>query len=124
MISQGQSFPKRARLRSRGQFLQMRNGARRHRCDHFLVVWKAGPPGPARLGLTVSRKVAGAVGRNRVKRLAREVFRRSGELLPPAVDVLVIAQRGADRQDFSSVWRQLREAFGKISAGSVAGCRP
>lgn len=94
----------------------MRTGARRVRCGLFLVAWKPGPAGPARLGVTVTRKVAGAVGRNRVKRRVREVFRGCAQGLPPATDVLVIAQRGAAEQDFWDAWRQLREAFGKIRA--------
>jgi ribonuclease P protein component len=48
-----------------------------------------------RIGITASRKVGGAVVRNRVKRGVRDWFRRSRELLPPDVDVVVIARRPA-----------------------------
>ena len=43
-----------------------------------------------RLGLSVSRKVGGAVVRNRWKRRLREAFRLNRSNLPPGVDLIVI----------------------------------
>ncbi|MDZ7620697.1 MAG: ribonuclease P protein component [Patescibacteria group bacterium] len=48
----------------------------------------------ARLGLSVSRKVGGAVQRNRWKRLLREAFRLERPQLPPGVDLVVIPRQG------------------------------
>jgi ribonuclease P protein component len=45
--------------------------------------------------VTVTKKVAGAVGRNRVKRVLREVFRRNRHLFPEGCDVVIIAKTGA-----------------------------
>lgn len=50
----------------------------------------------ARLGLSVSRRVGGAVERNRWKRLAREVFRRHRARLPVGVDLVVVAHPGIE----------------------------
>jgi ribonuclease P protein component len=47
-----------------------------------------------RLGLTVSRKVGGAVRRNRVKRMLREVFRYNRAALAPHLDLVVLAKPG------------------------------
>ncbi|MDO8184444.1 ribonuclease P protein component [Conexibacter sp. JD483] len=48
--------------------------------------------GEARLGVSVSRRVGGAVERNHVKRLLREAFQLESEGLPPGVDVVVVAR--------------------------------
>jgi ribonuclease P protein component len=45
-----------------------------------------------RLGLSVSRKVGGAVQRNRVKRLLREAFRAVQHDLPAGLDLVVVAR--------------------------------
>jgi ribonuclease P protein component len=47
--------------------------------------------GPARLGIAATRKMGGAVERNRAKRLVRELFRHNKPVV--AVDVVVVPRR-------------------------------
>jgi ribonuclease P protein component len=50
----------------------------------------------ARLGLSVSRRIGGAVVRNRWKRLLREAFRLSRLQLPEGIDLIVLPRPGVE----------------------------
>lgn len=60
-----------------------------------VVVARRTSPGSPRLGITASRRVGGAVERNRVKRRIREWFRRERHAWQGPLDVLVIARQPA-----------------------------
>lgn len=98
------------RVKRRADFRRVQSTGRKIHTPHYVVAVLPRPEGgPTRLGITVTRKVAGAVGRNRVKRVMREVFRRNRELFPSACDVVVIAKEGAHTLGYA-------DALGEIEA--------
>ena len=52
--------------------------------------------GGTRIGITVTKKVGGAVLRNRIKRRFREIFRHHRKELLPSMDVVVNAHYGIE----------------------------
>ncbi len=75
---------------------------------HFIVLLAPRPSaGPCRLGVVTSKKVGGAVVRNRTKRLLREAFRTRPELFPSGVDLVVIAKQGPIDLSLSTVCREM-----------------
>ena len=95
MLKPDQRYPRACRL-VRGADFDRVYRRRATASDGVLLVFadRNGLP-HSRLGLSVSRKVGGAVVRNRWKRRLREAFRLNQSNLPPGIDLIVIP-RAAD----------------------------
>ena len=118
----GQRLVRADRIRKRADFLRTQQGGKRVQTRHFLIMVLASPR--QRLGITVTRRIAGAVGRNRIRRLAREVFRRNRELFPLNCDLVLLARAGADQLDYAALQAELaaaRVALSHAARQSQAG---
>jgi ribonuclease P protein component len=117
--------PKRRRLSRSAEFERVyRQG--RSKGNRYLVLYafpraedegtaerEAGP----RLGLSVSRRVGGAVDRNRVKRVLREAFWAEAERLPDSSDYVVVARPDARELAERDGTEGMRGALSELVAG-------
>ena len=89
------------------------------------VGWKTAPP--SRLGVVVTRKIGGAVQRNRIKRLCRECFRLWPDFVPNGIDLVVIARDGAHELGLADVrgeWERAHRALQKRAIEALAQTPP
>jgi ribonuclease P protein component len=88
-----------------------------------LYVFPRGDDTPPRLGLSVSRKVGGAVDRNLVKRLLRDAFALESSRLPAGTDVVVVARHDAkglaEREGLAGIRRVLGELLARASGAAA-----
>lgn len=105
-------------LKKRADFLAMR-GCKGKGTQSFLLVWRARDDGlcDIRLGLTVTKKIGGAVCRNRIKRrfraAAREIFSVHAT---PGMDYALIARAGALERDFPDLLDDMKRALLSVPA--------
>jgi len=75
--------------------------------DYFSVLGQNNNKPVARLGLAIARKhIKNAVGRNRIKRLARESFRQNQQLLA-GFDIVITLRKDASRLDNETIRQNL-----------------
>ena len=109
-----EGFPKTLRLTKRIQYLALQKGGRRVHTGNLLILWRMNGLAFSRLGITVTKRIANAVGRNRVKRRVREAFRTAGENLPSGLDLVVVAKKGSPLLEASQVADQFNQALAAL----------
>ncbi|HZJ81561.1 MAG TPA: ribonuclease P protein component [Guyparkeria sp.] len=108
-------FPRASRLLAGGDYQRVMRGRNRVYTANLMLAVHCNPGARPRLGLAISRKrVARAHERNRVKRVAREVFRLAQNRLP-GMDVVVLAKAGVEKLSLPELHQQMRQALEKAS---------
>lgn len=115
-------------LKTRADFLRAQKGRRHHAAGLILETCatpeKSAKPGTLRWGVTASRKIGGAVERNRAKRRLREVARTrlplSGQ---PMRDYVLVARRATLSRDFPALLEDLAKALVAVHAALDAPAR-
>jgi ribonuclease P protein component len=128
-VRRRETFSRDDRLRKRREFEECYASGVRVSGRHLLLFLlqrtapgnaPSSPPRP-RLGISVSKRVGGAVIRNRVRRRLREIFRRSRELFGThAPDLVVNARPSASDATFEELAQEYRSLLAK-SLGRASG---
>ena len=118
-----EAFAPSARLRSRAEFTAVQQRGRRVAMRHLVLLGSPNTLGHERLWIIASRRLGGAVVRNRAKRRLREVFRRrpvfSAPLARP-LDLVAIPRRETATAPFTNVESDFLTALGRLRGGRSA----
>ena len=113
-------FPKTARLFRASEFQRMKaEGTSFHGKFIVLSVLKDNPEPEVRVGFITSRRVGGAVVRNRVRRRLREIVRTARPQIRAGTWVTLIARQAAgaaSSQTLAAEWQQLAQRSSILTA--------
>lgn len=110
-------------MRRKAEFLRIRRMGRSCSGKYivFAILRDDGVP-DFRFGFVTSKRVGGAVARNRVRRRLRAIVQREGDALLRGHYVVMIAKRGAAEASFSNLldeWRALAQRSGILRPGTA-----
>jgi ribonuclease P protein component len=108
----GSGLPRQRRIRKRPEFNTVFDRGQRIHGRFFTLLLLPTTSACSRLGMVASRKIGGAVQRNRAKRLIREMFRTEVRLAAaPAVDLVVIPRRELVEAEFATAAQDFRHTL-------------
>ena len=106
------------RLKRRSEFLRAAASglSRSSRAFKLQMAAREDPSDEPRFGFTVTKRIANAVGRNRIRRRLKEALRLSGALAAAkGCDYVFVARREALTAPLSELEAQMAQAFRRLS---------
>jgi ribonuclease P protein component len=106
-------FNRRERLRKRIDFKRVEKvKIARLVTRHLIIIAAPNEHRHTRIGITASRKIGGAVRRNRVKRLLREIYRKHKTSFPQSHDLILIAKNDMTDIAYHDLVDEIMNAIG------------
>jgi ribonuclease P protein component len=118
--SRPRALPASERLRRATEFQAVFQQGKRIERPAFIALWHA-TPGARKVGFTVTRRVSGAVRRNRVRRRLREVYRLQEGDLADGVSVVFVGRESAEAAPLAALAREMGAAIETIRQRAGAG---
>jgi len=104
-------LPKPLRLCSRRDFKRVYQRGQMVVLPTLALYWRKNGEKSPRIGFSVSKKLGGAVQRNRVKRRCRAAARELLSLCPPGYDLIFVARAAAVRVEYGCLRAEMERAF-------------
>ncbi len=114
-ILHSHSFNRSERILKRTEFIRLSRAGQKIQSEYFIALFEVGRTDKTRLGITVTKKVGGAVIRNRIKRLVREYFRLNKNSINGNWDINIIAKRKAAIVSSNHAFFSLKSVFNTLS---------
>jgi ribonuclease P protein component len=111
-----QTYTRGDRLKRRSTFLRLAKQGKRFQNRIFIAYATKNDHNRCRLGITVTKKVGKAATRNRIKRLAREYFRKNRHIFTEHWDISLIAKRQGAGISNVAMFQSLENIFDQIAA--------
>jgi ribonuclease P protein component len=105
MSDASERFTKSDRILARSSFKRVYEQGRKYQSKYFTAFVLATPVGGSRIGITATRRIGGAVERNKTRRLIREAFRKNKKTAPTGLEIVLnvkAAMVGADFKSFEA----------------------
>jgi len=99
------------KILKRSDFLRIGKSGATVRTKHFIIRYARNDLLVSRIGVTASKKIGGAVKRNRVKRLVREFFRSNRSRLRNSTDFVFIAGKDSWSLSYDTLRDELLEGL-------------
>ena len=110
-----EKFPRFVRIVRSSDYQTLYKKGHKVHSSNFVLFSRGNSLGYSRMGITASRKVGGAVVRNRVKRLFREIFRRSLNQIQCRLDIVVNAKSGCGGVRYEDLRTEFLTAVKKLA---------
>ena len=112
-VERRQTLRRSRRIRRRPEFQKVYESGQRLRLRLMTVMVLPNDGAGSRLGIAATRKLGGAVVRNRARRLVREIFRRAD--VPAGLDIVVIPRVELLEAEYATVESEFRYALRRAS---------
>ncbi len=110
------------RLEQNRDFARVRQAGERLAQGCLIANWHQLPAGAKpRLGVVTSKKIGGAVVRNRARRLLRESFRQHQHDLAQPVEIVLVARNSIAGKKFADVEKDYLAALRRAGLWKTAG---
>ena len=107
------TLPRRERIRRRPDFLRVQNGGVRTRGRYLTLFARPNGLDVHRLGVVATRRLGGAIVRNRCKRLVREIYRHHKPRATQPTDYVVMPRPGFSTRPFPTLTSDFLTAVGR-----------
>lgn len=108
-VAPGAGFRRAERVRRRVEYQRIYDSGAKVHSRYFTFFALSTDSVVGRLGIAATRKLGGAVVRNKAKRLIREVFRRNK--IAPGFDIVIVPKRELVDASLTTLETEFRHAF-------------